>query len=639
MINIKLVDGSIRNFVDCNDYMIVARNISKSLAKKAIAVSVNGIIKDLSTKPNNGDVIEIITSDSNLGIDIIRHDTAHVLARAVKELYGSKVQVTIGPSTKDGFYYDFDYSNTFSLDDLEKIENRMRQIIDYNEKFERQVISKEEAIRYFTKIGEHYKADIVNSISDSEPLSIYKHGDFIDLCRGPHGPDTSFIKAFKLLKVAGSYWRGNSQNKMLQRIYGIAFDSEQKLKEYLVYLEEAERRDHRKIGKDMRLFHIQDEAVGTVFWHPKGCALFRKIISFIRKCQVNADYVEIFTPEIMDKSIWEKSGHWDKFAEQMYIASTINEEKIYAVRPMNCPGGVQIFKHDLVSYRQLPIRMAEFGKVYRFEPSGALHGLFRLRGFTQDDAHIYCTEEQMVKECVEMCKLLKKIYNAFGFTKIIIKFAGRPEKRIGSDEIWDKSESALKKSLQEMDVEYKLNPNEGAFYGPKLEFTLQDVLGRDWQMGTLQVDFNLPERFDISYIEKDGQKMRPVMLHRAILGSIERFIGILLEHYAGHLPLWLAPTQIVIINVNDKVLSYTKKLYQIALDHGISAILDIESETLNYKIRKYSLEKIPLIVIVGEKEAAQDLVSVRRFGASKVEIMKSNDFFVTLKKEVAEPEL
>lgn len=638
-ISVRLPDGSVREFAQPVDCTVVASGISGSLVKRAVAARINGVLCDMSAVPQNDDTVEIVTVDSDVGEEILRHSAAHILARAVKELYGIKVQITIGPTIKNGFYYDFDYEGTFSVDDFIRIEERMREIIARNEKFERKVVNRQDAIEYFEKRSEGYKVELIRAIPESNQITMYFHGDFADLCRGPHLPTPGFIKAFKILKVAGAYWRGDSRNKMLQRLYGTAYSNEQKLKDYLDFLDEAEKRDHRKLGRDMQLFHMQEEAPGAVFWHPRGYRIFMTIVSFVRKNQERAGYVEISTPEIMDRSIWEKSGHWDKFADQIYTAAVRDEERVYAVRPMNCPGSVQVFKNGIVSYRQLPMRVAEFGKVYRFEHSGALHGLFRVRGFTQDDAHIYCSEEQVIDECLRMCALLKSMYSAFGFDDVLIKLATRPEKRIGADSVWDKSEDALREALRLIGVKYELNEGEGAFYGPKLEFTLRDVLGRDWQIGTLQVDLNLPERFDLLYTDDDGNRKRPVMLHRTIVGSIERFTGILLEHYSGNLPVWLAPVQVAILSVNDVALGYAHSLYDTICTNGVRALLDTEGDTLGYKIRRYSLEKIPLLAIIGGKEVADSTVSVRRLGASEQYVLGRDEFFTMLMDEVKEPVL
>lgn len=637
MIKIKLQDGSEKQSEDGISCFDVATSIDKMLACDAVAAEINGKLCDITTILQNGDEVKIITADSDLGASVIRHDAAHILARAMKELYGSKLKIAVGPSTRDGFFYDFEYDGTFSTHDFGQIEDRVQEIIKRNEKFERRVIDRREAIEYFEKFGEVYKVQLIKAIPEDEQIIVYVHGDFIDLCKGPHAPTPSLIKAFKILKVAGAYWRGNRDDKMLQRIYGVAYNSEQKLVDYLHFLEEVEKRDHRKVGREMQLFHMQEEASGIVFWHHRGCTLFRTMVSFLRKCQENAGYVEIITPEIMDKCIWEQSGHWDKFADQIYTASARDAERTYAVRPMNCPGAVQVFKHGVVSYKQLPMHVAEFGKVYRFEPSGALHGLFRVRGFTQDDAHVYCTEEQTVDECIKVCKLLCAVYSAFGFEDIIVKLATRPVKRLGDDAIWDRSENALKDALESVGMKYLINPGEGAFYGPKLEFTLRDVLGRDWQIGTLQVDFNLPDRFEMLYVASDGTRRRPVMLHRAIVGSIERFTGILLEHYSGHLPIWLAPVQVVMISITESAMEYINGVYKAARSMGIRAAIDIENETLNYKIRKYSLEKIPVIIMAGNREVEGGMVSVRKLGDLGYEVMSIEGALEFIRAQATEP--
>jgi threonyl-tRNA synthetase len=638
MFSIYLPDGKIRKFNDAISYSKVAEEISTSLAKKAVAVKINGELKELSTTIENNDHINIITNDSPEGLEILRHSTAHLLAQAVKELYGSKINFAIGPTIKNGFYYDFEHTDTFSTTDLELIEKKMQEIIKRRQRFERYIWDREYALKHFSKTGEKYKVELLEAIPSNEKISIYSQGDeFVDLCRGPHLPDTGYIKAFKLLKVSGAYWRGNSKNKMLQRIYGTAFENEKKLQEYLKFLEEAAKRDHRKIGKEMKLFHFQEEAPGVAFWHPRGWTLFRKLIEIIRREQEEVGYVEISTPEMMDRSLWERSGHWDKFTEQIFIAHAHNEEKLYAIRPMNCPGGIQIYKNDLVSYKQLPMKVAEFGKVYRFEPSGALYGLFRVRGFTQDDAHIYCTEEQLIEECMKICQFLQKIYSIFGFKDFTVKLAGKPEKRIGEDSVWERSEHALAQALERLNFKYTHNPGEGAFYGPKLEFVLEDALGREWQMGTLQVDFNLPERFDMTYITQTGERKRPVMLHRAILGALERFLGMLIEHYSGHFPLWLAPVQIAVLSIKDLVEDYAQQLHEKIIQNDGRAIIDIENETINYKIRKYSLEKIPIVAIIGEQEKKANSVSIRRIGSKKLETLSQENFLKLIKQESVVP--
>jgi len=635
MINIHLPDDSVRSFEAALSGFNIAENISKTLSKKAIAIKINGVLKDLDTIVNHDDRVEIITSDSDEGLEIIRHDAAHVLAEAVKSIFPD-VQVVIGPVIENGFYYDFAKSTPFSSDDLQIIEKKMYEIVKANQKIIREVVSKKTAIDYFKSIGEHYKIELIEAIPDNEEVSIYRQGEFADLCRGPHAPSTGFIKALKLMKVSGSYWRGDSKNAPLQRIYGTAWNSLADLDNYLNMLEEAERRDHRKIGKEMDLFHFQEEAPGAIFWHPKGWKLFQTLVNYMRSKQDKAGYLEINTPEIMDKCLWEASGHWEKFGENMFTAHAA-DERIYAVRPMNCPGGIQVFKQGITSYRSLPLRLSEFGKVHRYEPSGALHGLMRVRAFTQDDAHIFCTEEQLQEESLKVCKLVFEIYKDFGFEKVRVKFSTRPEKRIGSEEIWDKSESALLKSLQSLDVEFSLNPGEGAFYGPKLEFVLRDAIGRDWQLGTLQVDLNLPVRLGAFYTGPDGNKHHPVMLHRALFGSLERFIGILIEHYAGKLPLWLSPIKIAIVTITSDIADYAHEISSILSNNKIENIVDAGGETLNYKIKNYSSKKIPIILVIGENELKNRAVSIRRFGSKEQHSMEIDAFLNLIITEAKNP--
>ncbi|MFQ3307414.1 MAG: threonyl-tRNA synthetase [Candidatus Midichloriaceae bacterium] len=599
--------------------------LDKSLHKQCIAIKINGVVQDLSTTIDQDSEVEFILSSSTDGTEIIRHDAAHILAQAVKKLY-PHAQVTIGPTIENGFYYDFADIEPLNEEILQKIEEKMQEIIDQDLPITREVISKNSAIEYFDGIGEKYKVEIIKDLAPNQDISIYKQGDFADLCRGPHGPKTSYVKAFKLLKVSGAYWRGDSKNKMLQRIYGTAWHDKKQLKTYLNMLEEAKKRDHRKIGKQSELFHFQEEAQGCVFWHPKGWNLFQRLVNYIREKQEENGYLEVNTPEIMNQKLWEASGHWEKFMENMFTAKTIDEDKLYAVRPMNCPGGVQIYNQGIKSYKDLPIRLAEFGKVFRYEPSGALHGLMRARGFTQDDAHIFCTSEQLTQECIDVCELIIAIYKDFGFDDVRVKFSDRPEKRIGADDVWDMAEKALLFALNKQKLKYSINKGEGAFYGPKLEFVLRDAIGRDWQLGTLQVDFNLPKRLGATFIEKDGSKHIPVMLHRALFGSIERFLGILIEHYSGNLPLWLAPTQVVVATIKDSVDDYALDIVNNLKKSGIRAIIDLENEQISYKIRKYSLEKIPLIVVLGDKEKEKKLVSIRILGNKQQETLEFNDF-------------
>jgi|TARA_B110000967_G_scaffold208651_1_gene261584 threonyl-tRNA synthetase len=562
-------------------------------------------------------------------LELIRHDAAHIMAMSVQELY-PETKVTIGPIIENGFYYDFSRETSFTNKDLVKIEKKMKEIVNRDVPCTYKVVSKSEAIDVFTKIGENYKVEIINSLPENEEIKIYYHGEWFDLCKGPHLDSSKEIgKAFKLTKVAGAYWRGDSNNEMLQRIYGTAWETQEDLDDYLIRLEEAEKRDHRKLGKELDLFHFQEEAPGAVFWHPKGWILFQNLINYMRKRQDDAGYSEINTPDIMDKSLWELSGHLEKFGDNMFTTEA-KEDRVYALKPMNCPGCVQVYKWGLKSYRDLPLRISEFGKVHRYEPSGALHGLMRVRAFTQDDAHIFCTEDQVIEESKIVCDLILSIYKDFGFEKISIKFSDRPEKRVGSDEIWDKSELALKKAVEASGLDYTYNPGEGAFYGPKLEFILRDAIGRDWQCGTLQVDLNMPERLGGNYIGEDGQKHHPVMLHRALFGSLERFTGILLEHYAGNLPMWLTPVQAVVAPITSDIDLYAKEIYdQLKLD-GIRVNLDTRNEKISYKIRDNSMQKIPYMLIVGKQEQEDKSISIRQFGSKDQETIKLEnltDFF------------
>ncbi len=635
-INITLPDGQVRSFATAITGMELASAISPSLAKNSVAARVNKELWDLSRLLPNNAVVEIITAASTEGIEIIRHDAAHILAQAVKELYPD-VQVTIGPTIENGFYYDFVRDAPFTPDDLAKIEERMRQIVAANIPIKRQVMSRSEAIGYFTKLGESYKVEIIQSIPEGEELSIYSHGEFADLCRGPHAPFTGFVKALKLMKVAGAYWRGDSRNKMLQRIYGTAWATEAQLKNYLTMLEEAEKRDHRKLGREMNLFHFQEEAPGAVFWHTKGWHVFQTLINYMRRRCAQYNYTEISTPELLDYSIWVTSGHAEKFAENMFSATAGNDGRTYAIKPMNCPGGVQVFNSGTVSYRDLPMRVSEYGKVHRYEPSGALHGLMRVRAFTQDDAHIFCTNAQTTQECVLMCELALAIYRDFGFDPVHIKLSTRPEKRIGSDEIWDKAEEALRHAIEAAGLEYTVSPGEGAFYGPKIEFAIKDAIGRDWQMGTIQVDFNLPLRFGAYYTAEDGNKHHPVMIHRALFGSLERFIGVLLEHTSGHLPLWLAPTQVVVASITDDVQDYAHDVADQLRKIGARVELDLENDTINYKIRHHFLAKAPLIVVLGRNERAEKKISLRKLGTQAQEVLALDEFVARLSDMVKAP--
>ena len=626
MPNIKLPDGKSLNFEKKVSGLQVAEKISKSLLKQALVISVDGNLKDLSYEIDNDCSVKIYTAKDKEGLEVIRHDTAHIMAMAVQELYPG-TQVTIGPVIENGFYYDFARKQPFTKDDLKKIEKRMSEIIDKDVKVRREVWERKKAISHFKKIGEKYKAEIIESIPINEELSIYYHGDsWHDLCRGPHLLSSGKVgKAFKLTKVAGAYWRGDSNNEMLQRIYGTSWSSQKELDDYLRRIEEAEKRDHRKLGREMDLFHFREESPGSVFWHEKGWALFQKLVDYMRSKQNEAGYKEINTPEILDRSLWEKSGHWEKFGANMYTSIT-PDEKIFAIKPMNCPGCVQVFNQGLKSYRDLPLKMSEFGKVHRYEPSGALHGLLRVRAFTQDDAHIFCTEDQITAECLSVTNLILNIYKDLGFENVILKYSDRPDLRVGDDKVWDKSEAALLKAVTASKLKYSINKGEGAFYGPKIEFVLRDAIGRDWQCGTLQVDLNLPGRLGASYIDKDGSKKVPVMLHRALFGSLERFIGILIEHYAGKLPFWISPIQAMIIPVSDEFNDYAKKINKKIKSAGINCEIDLKNHNLNYKIREHSLSKVPLLLICGKKEVDSNSVTIRQLGSKKQENMELINF-------------
>ena len=614
----------------------LASQISKSLAKESVAIKINNEIKDISLPINSDASVAILKRDSEEALELIRHDCAHVMAEAVQELFPG-TQVTIGPAIENGFYYDFARDEPFTVADLPKIEKKMHDIIQRNKNFIREVWSKEESIKYFKDKGEDYKVELINDLPDNEEISIYKQGDWLDLCRGPHMVSTKQIgKAFKLMKVAGAYWRGDSSNTMLTRIYGTAWATEKDLEQHLLQIEEAEKRDHRKLGREMDLFHFQEEAPGAVFWHPKGWTLFQSLINYMRNRQDKAGYVETNTPDMMDKSLWETSGHWDKFSDMMFRTEA-KDDKIYAIKPMNCPGAVEIFKQGLKSYRDLPFLLSEFGKVHRYEPSGALHGLMRVRAFTQDDAHIFCTEDQITQESKTVCDLILSIYKDFGFDNVRIKFSDRPEKRVGDDAIWDKAEAALMQAMEATGLEYTLNPGEGAFYGPKLEFVLRDAIGRDWQCGTLQVDLNLPGRLGATYIGEDGNKKIPVMLHRALFGSLERFTGILIEHYAGHLPFWLSPLQAVVATITSDTDEYAYEVQKAFVSKGIRAEIDTRNEKIGYKIREHSNSKVPAIIAVGKKEAQDKTVSVRRIGSSETKTFKLEDIVTSLSKEAKSP--
>ena len=624
MPNIQLLDGKKITFEKSIDGFELVKKISKSLEKEALIMSVNGELKDLSFEIKDDSKVQIITPKDKEGLEVLRHDAAHILAMAVQEVYPG-TQVTIGPVIENGFYYDFARKEPFTNDDLIKIEKKMEEIVDRNEKTLRHVWKREDAIEHFKKIGEKYKAEIIESIPFKEEVSIYSNGNWSDLCRGSHLSSTGKIgKAFKLIKVSGAYWRGDSNNEMLQRIYGTCWTSKKELEEYLHRLVEAEKRDHRKLGKEMDLFHFREESPGAVFWHEKGWILFQRLIEYMRMKQRLAGYKEINTPELLDRSLWEKSGHWEKFSEHMYTSET-PDEKIFAVKPMNCPGCVQVFNQGLKSYRDLPLKLSEFGKVHRYEPSGSLHGLLRVRAFTQDDAHIFCTEDQITQESLTVTNLILKIYKDLGFENVILKYSDRPEKRVGEDSVWDKSEAALLTAIKQSKLEYTVNKGEGAFYGPKIEFVLRDAIGRDWQCGTLQVDLNLPGRLGASYVDKDGTKKVPVMLHRALFGSLERFIGIIIENYAGKLPFWLAPTQVVVLPIAEENNDYVKKLFEDLFKEGIKCEVDLRNQKINYKIREHSLAKTPMILVCGKKEVSENTVTVRRLGSEKQETFKRED--------------
>jgi threonyl-tRNA synthetase len=629
MPEIQLLDGKKINFEKSINGFELTKKISKSLEKVALIMEVDGELKDLSHQITKDSKVKIITPKDEEGLDVIRHDAAHILAMAVQELYPG-TQVTIGPVINNGFYYDFSRKDPFTEEDLKKIEKKMAEIVDRDEKTYREVWKRDDAVKHFLNIGEKYKAEIIESIPQGEEVSIYHHGKWHDLCRGPHLSSTGKIgKAFKLTKVSGAYWRGDSNNEMLQRIYGTCWTSKKDLDDYLHRLEEAEKRDHRKLGKEMDLFHFREESPGSVFWHEKGWVLFQRLVEYMRIKQRLAGYKEINTPELLDKTLWEKSGHWEKFGEHMFTSKT-PDEKTFAVKPMNCPGCVQVFNQGLKSYRDLPLKLSEFGKVHRYEPSGALHGLLRVRAFTQDDAHIFCTEDQITQESLTVTNLILEIYKALGFENVILKYSDRPEKRVGDDSVWDKSEAALLSAIKKSKLEYTINKGEGAFYGPKIEFVLRDAIGRDWQCGTLQVDLNLPERLGATFVDKDGTKKVPVMLHRALFGSLERFIGILIENYAGKLPFWLSPTQAVVCPIAEENNDYVKKLFEDLFKEGIQCEVDLRNQKINYKIREHSLAKVPMIIVCGKKEVADNTVTIRRLGSEKQETIKREDLITNM---------
>ena len=631
MPEIRLPDGSTRSYSKNITVADVALDIGEGLARAALAGKVGDQLVDLSYEISSDSNLSIITARDQEGIDVIRHSTAHLLAYAVKELFPD-AQVTIGPVIDNGFYYDFSYKRPFTPEDLSTIEKKMAELAKKDFTVERIVMDRKEAIKHFKGIKEEYKSEIIESIPDAEEVSLYKEGDFIDLCKGPHVPSTGKLKVFKLMKVAGAYWRGDSNNEMLQRIYGTAWATKDELKEYLYRLEEAEKRDHRKLGKQLDLFHIQDNAPGMVFWHAKGWALWLVVEGYIRQMFKDYGYKEIRTPTVLDKTLWEKSGHWENYQDHMF--TTASENRVYAVKPMNCPGHVEVFKKTLHSYRDLPLRLAELGSCHRNEPSGALHGLMRVRGFTQDDAHIFCTEAQVKDEVKSFNDMLYKAYQDFGFKDVEVVLSTRPEKRIGSDEIWDKSEEALGSALKEVGQEYKIQPGEGAFYGPKIEYILKDSLGRIWQCGTIQLDFNLPKRLGAEYIDEDNSKKHPVMLHRVIVGSMERFIGILIEHYAGLMPLWLAPIQVILLNIADAHKPYTEKLKSRFEENGVRCESDLRNEKITYKIREHSIQRIPYLVVIGDREVQEQQVTVRAHNGDDLGSMSFDSFLDKLKKDI-----
>jgi threonyl-tRNA synthetase len=638
MISLKFPDGSARDFESGVTGRDVAASIAKSLEKNAVAVETDGKLRDLGEPIESDASIRIIKRTDPEALTLIRHDAAHVMAEAVQALYPD-TQVTIGPVIENGFYYDFAREESFTPEDLPVIEKKMAEIIASNHPFTVEVWSRDKAREVFAKKGEGFKVELVDAIPEGEDVKVYHQGDWFDLCRGPHMDTTGRIgKGFKLLKIAGAYWRGDSNNPMLQRIYGTAWASEDDLKAYLHQLEEAEKRDHRRLGREMDLFHFQEEAPGAVFWHAKGWALFQALIGYMRRRQNDWGYVEVNSPDMMERTLWEQSGHWEKFAENMYIAET-PDDRVFCCKPMNCPGHVQIFKHGLKSYRDLPLRIAEFGKVHRYEPSGALHGLLRVRHFTQDDAHIFCTEDQITEECVKLNEQMLSIYRDFGFEDVRIKFSDRPEKRVGADAVWDKAEAALKRAVEAAGLSYELNPGEGAFYGPKLEYVLRDAIGREWQCGTIQVDLNMPERLGAFYIGPSGEKAAPVMIHRAMFGSLERFTGILIEHHAGHLPLWLAPTQAVVATIVSDADDYAEKVLARLKEAGLRAEADLRNEKINYKVREHSMAKVPVLLVAGKREAEEGTVSVRRLGSQKQEVMSLDAAVQALVDEAVPPDL
>ncbi|MGH6940451.1 threonine--tRNA ligase [Hypericibacter sp.] len=646
MIHITLPDGSQRSYDQPVSGAEIAASIGKGLARDALALKLDGEVKDLATVVDRDAKIEIVTRKHPDALELLRHDAAHVLAEAVQELYPG-TQITFGPSIENGFYYDFVRDEPFTPDDFAKIEQRMREIVDRDETITREIWSRDEAVRWFKEHGEKYKAEWVLEIPKDEEISIYRQGNWLDMCTGPHLPSTGKLgKAFKLMRVSGAYWRGDANNQQLQRVYGTAWADEKQLQQYLTMLEEAEKRDHRRLGKEMNLFHQQEEAAGMVFWHPKGWTLYRTVENYLRGRLDDSGYVEIKTPQLVDRKLWEASGHWEKFRENMYLSENeagLKEfiadptQRIFALKPMNCPCHVQVFNQGLKSYRDLPLRLAEFGSCHRFEPGGALHGIMRVRNFTQDDAHIFCTEDQITAESVDFCRLLLQVYGDFGFTDVAVRFADRPEKRAGTDAIWNKAEAALKFAVERAQLPYTMAPGEGAFYGPKLEFHLKDTIGRSWQCGTLQVDFVMPERLDANYIAEDGQKHRPVMLHRAIFGSMERFLGILIENFAGKLPFWLAPLQVVVATITDDSRAYGEEVAATLRAAGLRVETDLRNEKINYKVREHSLAKVPVLAVVGKREAEKREVALRRLGGNEQEVLALDEALNRLKTEARSP--
>ena len=633
MPTITLPDGSERQYDNAVTGFDIASSIGEGLARAAVAVRVNGDMWDLTRDIDSDATVEIVVRDSDDGVELLRHDAAHVLAEAVKELW-PETQVTIGPAIENGFYYDFSRAEPFTEADLETIEKRMKEIVDRDENIEREVWNRDKAVDFFRDMGEEYKAEIIASIPSEEDITLYRQGEFIDLCRGPHLPSTGKLgKAFKLTHVSGAYWRGDSSNEMLQRIYGTAWSNDKALRKYLHMLEEAEKRDHRRLGKVMDLFHFQEEAPGAVFWHANGWAVFQALVAYTRQRNNEAGYQEVNTPEMVSRTLWERSGHWDTFGENMFTSETV-DGRMFAIKPMNCPGHVQVYNQGIKSYRDLPLRIAEFGKCHRYEPSGALHGMMRVRAFTQDDAHIFCTPEQITDESIAVCNLILSIYRDFGFDDVRIKFADRPEVRVGEDAVWDQAEQALLKALEASGLDYTHNPGEGAFYGPKLEFVLRDAIGRDWQCGTLQVDLNMPGRLGATYIGEDGEKHTPVMLHRAMLGSLERFMGILIEHHAGNLPLWLAPQQVKVLTITSDADEYAAEIVAELRAAGLRADMDLRNEKISYKVREHSVAKVPVLFAVGQREIENRTVAIRRLGSKKQSVVGLDEALAALREEV-----